>query len=122
MADKRYPMLWQRGLIQARVRARAGHCCEACGMQFIEGTNLSVNLYRGRKMIGTVHHIDEDKQNCSMANLVFLCQSCHYTIHCLNWRVGDVLPLKWADNPPRWIVDRGIAYKPHPQLSLLDRK
>ena len=96
-------------------------------MKFQEGTNLSVEKYPDKKgglrhMIGTVHHIDEDKHNCKMSNLVFLCQSCHYTVHCLNWRVGDVLPLKWADNPPRWIVDRGIAYKPHPQLSLLDRK
>jgi hypothetical protein len=130
MPDERYPKLWQRGLIQARVRARANHRCEACGMQFVEGTNLSLNLYptdegKMRNMIGTVHHIDEDKQNCKMSNLVFLCQSCHYTVHCLNWRVGEVIPLKWKNNVPRWILERGVPFQDHPQtclFSLHDRK
>lgn len=106
MPDKRYPMLWQRGLIQARVRAKANHTCEGCGMVFQEGTNKSVNLYEDsngkmRHMIGTVHHIDEDKQNCSMSNLVFLCQSCHFSIHAKNWK----------GVPQKWMIERNVPYK-----------
>lgn len=122
MPDTRYPMLWQRNLIQPRVRARANHQCEGCGMLFIEGTNLSVELHNGRKMIGTVHHINEDKQDCSMKNLVFLCQRCHFSIHANNWRVGFNLPKTWKGKPQKWIVDRGIPYKgisPN-QLSLFE--
>jgi len=32
-----------------------------------------------------VHHIDEDRQNNALDNLVLLCKNCHCTRH--NWRV-----------------------------------
>jgi len=86
-----YPELWKRGLIQPRVRERANHQCEQCGMEFHPGTNIAVTARRkdGHPMIGTVHHIDEDKGNCSMVNLVYLCQCCHFTLHRTGWYPGQ---------------------------------
>jgi hypothetical protein len=106
-----YPNLWKCGLIQPRVKARAGHCCEECGMAFHPDSNLSVSAVNrlGKPIIGTVHHIDERKDNCAMSNLVFLCQRCHFRIHVLHWYPGKPLPRCWQPNPPLWLVIRGLA-------------
>ena len=116
-----YPNLWKRGLIQANVRKRANHQCEHCGMEFDEGTNLATTARnkKGQPMIGTVHHIDENKQNCSMNNLVFLCQSCHWIIHIYEWQPGKPLLLRW-NGVPDWITSRDIPYQLHPQLPLFE--
>jgi hypothetical protein len=115
-----YPRLWQRGLIQTQVRKRANHQCEECGMEFQEGTNLALNHFRknGQPFVGTVHHIDGNKANCSMRNLVYLCQACHYRLHLLGWTPGHALPRFWYGQPPRWVVERGFEYKHHPQMRL----
>lgn len=112
MAKNEYPRLWQLGLIQKRVRERANHLCEQCGMEFVEGTNLAKEAKNrdGNATIGTVHHIDMDKQNCSKANLVFLCQRCHFTVHLYNWIPGDELPKRWKHRIPQWILDRELPY------------
>lgn len=112
-----YPRLWEMGLIQANARKRANHRCEHCGTEFIEGTNLAVNRYlrNGNRMIGTVHHINMNKSDCSMNNLVYLCQSCHYTIHLYDWTPGKYLPLAWLD-VPNWIIKRNLPYKQHLKL------
>jgi len=117
-----YPRLWQLGLIQNNVRKRAKHRCEQCGMEFVEGTNLAKTATNrlGNPIIGTVHHIDMNKQNCSMNNLVYLCQSCHWTIHLLNWTPGKMIPLYWMNNIPQWIVDRDLDYIPNKQLPLFE--
>lgn len=110
MSDKSdYPMLWQRNLIQPQVRKRADHKCESCGMEFHEGTNIAVDAIRsdGKPMIGTTHHIDENKQNCSMSNLVYLCQSCHFAIHVNHWKPGKPFPEKWR-GLHQWIFDRNL--------------
>jgi len=120
VASGDYPTLWKRGLIQPRVRERANHCCEQCGMEFHHGTNLAktaVNRH-GKPIVGTCHHIDENKQNCSMANLVYLCQSCHFTVHLSRWYPGKTLPRIWGENVPRWIVSRRIPYRLHPQMRM----
>lgn len=116
-----YPNLWKRELIQPRVRARAGHRCEQCGMRFYEGTNKSMDRLQrnGNPFIGTVHHIDGNKQNCSMSNLVYLCQRCHYLLHIHDWSPGKPLLLRWAGVPPRWVVERNIPYTLNPQPVLL---
>lgn len=118
-----YPMLWKRGLIQAQVRKRAGHCCEQCGMEFDEGTNLATHARNknGDPMIGTVHHIDENKQNCAMNNLVYLCQSCHWIIHIFKWQPGKHCLLRW-NGVPNWILERNIPHKPNPQQPLFEVK
>lgn len=114
-----YPNLWRRGLIQKRVRERAGHRCEHCGMKFVPGTNLAeVDIRRdGRRVVGTVHHIDSNKQNCAMSNLVYLCQICHCYVQ-WRWTPGQALPLRWGNTPPKWITARQLPYARNPQLPL----
>lgn len=115
-----YPQLWVRGLIQANVRKRANHRCEQCGMEFIEGTNNAKYDLRsnGYPIIGTVHHIDFNKSNCSMNNLVYLCQSCHYTVHLYDWSPGQEIPLRWLWDMPRWIDERQLPYLIPKQMKL----
>lgn len=114
-----YPQLWKRGLIQVRVRLRAKHRCEHCGMEFHHGTNLAITARRrdGHPVVGTVHHIDNNKANCTKINLVYLCQICHVFVQ-WRWQPGDVLPLKWHNIPPSWITRRGLPYQLHPQQKL----
>lgn len=113
-----YPNLWKRGLIQPRVRERAGHKCEQCGKEFHPGTNLAVSAVRldGKAVIGGVHHIDGNKQNCSMRNLVYLYQYCHLFVQ-YRWLPGAVLPLQWMETPA-WIISRQLPFEVHPQLRL----
>lgn len=120
MSNNDYPRLWKLGLIQEKVRLRANHHCEQCDMQFIEGTNIakSAKNYLGKPMVGGCHHIDMNRQNCVKANLVYLCQSCHWLIHLYGWIPGKMIPLRWKGNMPKWIIERGLAYLPHRQLSL----
>jgi hypothetical protein len=117
-----YPNLWKRGLIQAKVRDRANHCCEQCGMAFHPGTNLAVSEVNrlGKPIIGTVHHIDHNKPNCRMSNLVYLCQRCHWVLHLRDWKPGMFLLLTWGNEPPRWLIERGIDFKLHPQMRLFE--
>jgi len=51
------------------IRERDGFRCQVCGSEKTEGENLSV------------HHIDGDKKNCSLDNVITLCRSCHTKIH-----------------------------------------
>lgn len=122
MADNDYPNLWKRGLIQRRVRERAGHRCEHCGMTFRPGTNLAETAIRrdGRPVVGTVHHIDGDKANCCMRNLVYLCQRCHCFVQ-WRWAPGQTLPLAWGNQAPGWLVQRNLVFLAHPQMPLFER-
>lgn len=115
-----YPNLWVRGLIQEKVRERAGHRCEQCGMPFHYGTNLALieKLRNGHAVVGTVHHINGNKADCSCRNLVFLCQRCHYRLHLWGWVPGAPLPLAWRGEPPRWIISRGLPYRENLQRLL----
>ncbi|MEM9954365.1 MAG: hypothetical protein AAF846_22330 [Chloroflexota bacterium] len=119
-SDYGYPNLWKRGLIQEMVRLRANHRCEQCDIEFHFGTNLAVEAsnYLGKPIIGTCHHIDMNKQNCSMRNIVYLCQRCHWMLHLLHWKPGMMIPLRWKDNIPKWIIERDLDYIPHKQQSL----
>jgi len=77
-SQKCYPPEFDEALKQA-VRERDGFICILCG----EPQN-------GRAL--DVHHIDGDKQNSAMANLVSLHRSCHMTVHASSdfdaYRVG----------------------------------
>lgn len=122
-----YPPDWRTGDIQKRVRELAGHKCENCGLEFEHGTNLSIIRKNGRRVIGTVHHIDWNKSNCDLSNLVYLCQSCHYTIHLWGWKPNRKAPKKWVyEGIPKWIMARGIFVDlpfTQPKLfDLVDRK
>lgn len=63
---KQYPRAWTRKLRTA-VRNRDGRKCLSCG----DGYSRSL----------IVHHIDEDKNNCKLENLITLCRSCHMKVH-----------------------------------------
>ena len=72
-AEGKYPKDWPQ--IAARVKALAGWCCERCGVRDDsnpEGEPDGTML--------TVHHLDENKQNCELWNLAALCQQCHLRI------------------------------------------
>lgn len=118
--NNEYPRLWQLGLIQKGVRLRANHQCEQCGMQFAEGTNLAIDAknHLGNPIVGGCHHIDMNKSNNTKQNLVYLCQSCHWLIHLFNWTPGKMIPLRWNNNLPKWIIERDLDYIPHNQLPL----
>lgn len=112
-----YPNLWKRGVIQKRIRERAGHCCEECGIRFHEGTNIAVTARNkdGKPTIGTVHHIDGNPQNCRVDNLVYLCQKCHLKVQWA-WAPGQPLPRYWGNEPPLWVIVRKLDWQPPAQL------
>jgi hypothetical protein len=55
-------------LLKRQIRERDGNICFVCHVSG-KSENHSCNL--------SVHHIDYDKHNCSLSNLVSLCKSCH---------------------------------------------
>jgi hypothetical protein len=59
-----YPDDWDE--IAGRIKESAGWCCEACGVE-----------HGPVPRILTVHHLDRDRVNCELENLVALCQRCH---------------------------------------------
>lgn len=117
MPSDDYPNLWKRGLIQQQCYKRAGYRCEHCGMKFVSGSTLAESVLRrdGRPMVLTIHHINNIKQDCSMRNLVALCQRCHMYVQ-YRWQPGAILP--WVEVPV-WITSRNLPYIPRPQLRLL---
>ncbi|RZN62187.1 MAG: hypothetical protein EF811_03460 [Methanonatronarchaeia archaeon] len=54
--------------LKEQIRERDEYCCVLCGGSS-DGRELSV------------HHIDRDKTNNSMSNLISLCRSCHQLVH-----------------------------------------
>lgn len=114
-----YPLDWENGTLQRGIKALAGWKCEHCGAVFIPGTNIAVEKRRkdGQPMILTVHHVDGNRSNCHYTNLISVCQRCHLHIQA-TWGPGDPLPPTW-EQPPLWIVKRGLPYKiEHHQPSL----
>lgn len=68
--DSPYDDLWTERLRET-VRRRDGNVCSECGANREDNSNREL----------AVHHIDRDKMNCSMDNLITLCQSCHMKEH-----------------------------------------
>lgn len=77
----KYPDIWTPEL-KARILERDGGKCVVCGY---------VTRDDERKL--HIHHIDEDKENCSDHNLVSLCNPCHISIH----HDTKQLPQKYID-------------------------
>lgn len=88
----RYPADWPA--IRDRIRARAGDCCEGCGIPnhavvsgdrrtMITGPladTLSMSDLKDSgwiRIICTVAHLDHTPENCADDNLRFWCQRCH---------------------------------------------
>lgn len=66
-----YPPIFNESL-KTSVRKRDSNKCMECG---IDGD--SAVFKNGNKYKLHVHHIDFDKNNCNMNNLITLCTSCH---------------------------------------------
>jgi hypothetical protein len=60
-----YPLGWNK-TFKEQIRYRDGYKCQICGVSEVENV---------RKL--SIHHIDYDKFNLNVDNLVSLCQSCH---------------------------------------------
>jgi|GEM_PF-1728097 len=118
---KGYPPEWVSGEIQSEIYERANWRCEHCGEEFHEGTTIAKTARNadGKPRILTVHHLDGNPANCDWTNLLACCQVCHLHIQAV-WKPGGVLPAHW-EQPPRWIAERELPYKPNGQLSLWPR-
>jgi hypothetical protein len=62
-----YPLKWTNEL-REKIRSRDNYMCVIC---ISEQVNKKLS----------VHHIDEDKNNCDEKNLISLCLKCHIKIH-----------------------------------------
>lgn len=65
--------------LKRKVKIRDNYECQICGKD-VKGLQE-----------GNVHHIDADKHNNTMENLVLLCASCHTTVHNRRNAVGKIL-------------------------------
>jgi len=65
---KSYPRKFSERL-KLKIKRRDKFTCQSCG----------INTYGSRS--GHVHHINGDKQNCLMSNLILLCSTCHNAVH-----------------------------------------
>lgn len=89
---KEYPDNWK--WLSKQLRKDRGNKCELCyapnGLNVARFDNSSVHTweylsevddrwgdYKKTKIVLTVHHIDSDKQNNDLRNLIVLCQRCH---------------------------------------------
>lgn len=63
-----YPKEWT-GELRRKVFARDNNECQDCGKKGMKRSDL------------VVHHIDFEKENCSLDNLVLLCRGCHMKRH-----------------------------------------
>ena len=61
-----YPIEFQK--IKSKIRKRDNYECQLCG---INEKECKQNLH--------IHHVDYDKNNCLLNNLIGLCSSCHLT-------------------------------------------
>lgn len=64
----KYPSNWRK--IADDVKRRKNYTCEECGARYAMGDK---NIQ--------IHHIDNDRSNCSWDNLKVLCKSCHDKYH-----------------------------------------
>lgn len=59
-----YPVEWRH--IRAKVRERDGYLCQMC----LKEQTAAMNTFH-------VHHIDGNRDNCDLSNLITLCPQCH---------------------------------------------
>ena len=70
---KDYPKNWPE--IRQTILERAEHKCELCGAE-----NYRPHWKTGSKVILTIAHVDQDRENNEEWNLLALCQRCHLKI------------------------------------------
>ncbi len=110
-----YPDNWKDGSIQKTVKHLANYRCETCFLTCNKEDNWSED---GQRTLFGCHHIDHDRSNNDLKNIVFLCQRCHLDAHRHGWIPGQVLPIKWERNTPRWIIARKLPHIKANQLPL----
>ena len=64
-----YPPEWT-DLLKEAIRQRDNYICQECGVHQDE-------LNHGQVKKLDIHHIDYDKDNCTLENLIALCRGCH---------------------------------------------
>ena len=69
----KYPEDWKE--IRQTILERAENKCELCGAE-----NYKPHWKTGNKVILTIAHIDQDRENNKEWNLLALCQRCHLKI------------------------------------------
>ncbi|KKN89630.1 hypothetical protein LCGC14_0234760 [marine sediment metagenome] len=74
-SSESYPLEWTPELREI-VRKRDGHKCQICGISSIAHRTKIGN---SRKL--TVHHIDEEKVNVRLSNLITFCTACHMRLN-----------------------------------------
>jgi len=70
-----YSEKWNKEL-KEKVKKRDGYVCQLCGKTEKEQIILD-SLKRGLN----IHHIDYDKKNCVLKNLITLCRKCNSTVN-----------------------------------------
>jgi hypothetical protein len=83
-----YPVEFTRELKET-IRKRDNYTCQKCGTSWSHGKKPHV------------HHIDYDKNNCSMSNLITLCNICNQKV---NWDRP-----KWTRYFQSLMRSRGLA-------------
>ena len=68
VSKRAYPGLSKRR--KSEVKERDSFTCQVCG-EYLKGSSRAI-----------VHHIDGDKTNQNMNNLILVCRKCHALIHC----------------------------------------
>ena len=72
-----YPDNWLSE-IRPAILERAGHCCEGSpAYPDCRAVNYQPHPITGSKVILTIAHMDQDKENNDWTNLRALCQRCH---------------------------------------------
>jgi DNA-binding Lrp family transcriptional regulator len=71
-----YPAAFCRAL-KEQVKQRDGACCQLCGITEEEHRKLYRAAHGDRGQGLTVHHVDYDKSNTSLTNLITLCLACN---------------------------------------------
>ena len=80
VSNSPYPDSFDSNL-KRKVKKQYNYLCQSCGE----------NVYGLKR--GHVHHIDGDKQNCVIDNLVLLCATCHNAVHGRNTITSDVIDM-----------------------------
>lgn len=74
----RYPKNWKD--ITARIRERAGNCCEGSpAYPDCRAANGQSHPVTGSRVVLTVAHLDHMPEHCDPSNLRAWCQRCHIT-------------------------------------------
>jgi 5-methylcytosine-specific restriction endonuclease McrA len=79
ITDRKYPLDFYR--VRNEVRDKYNHTCQECG------------VIESRKKF-SCHHIDYDKANNDISNLILLCQSCHVKTN----RNRDMWKIKYMES------------------------